>query len=473
MDTHLSSRYSVGLRRNRFNRSRNIARDARYPRTLLVRRLGREQDTVVMPNADLSQVLSELGLENAYHTLQTDWDRSQANFSEDNLFFLKPEYVRQSCGALRMSTEVSEVLLRSLTFFDRTPAARPLAWHFHFLLFGEEKRKPLRVLDWPMLPESLGEGALLFYAHVLLSGIPWVTSFHRDRGIPEKVTENTLADLELWIREYKRLHERWGLREFGWLYRHFLGRLYKLGRLQFEMSRFHVDFHGFRNRKDGRTIILAGKGMRFRGDGQFDDADGVQVPEEAWEAEFTKNGKAICGFRISPKGFAERNRIELCVDEWVEILRIGDPTLAIHIDASGPMEHEACGASIHQALDFFPKYFPEFLFRAFTCDSWLLDSQFEDHLPKTSNIVRFLRRFYLLPLQEANDRQTMERVFDGPIADLDSAPQKTSLQRAIIKHVRSGGHWRDAAGVIPVEDFASLPQPVCPEGPAYESVRGR
>jgi hypothetical protein len=176
-----------------------------------------------------------------------------------------------------------------------------------------------------------------------------------------------------------------------------------------------------------------------------------------WKAEFVKDGETIRGFPISPKGFAERRLTELPADEWEEILRIGDPTLAVHIDASGPMEHEACGDSIHQALEFFPKNFPEFSFRAFTCDSWLLDRQFEDHLPETSNIVRFLRRFYLLPLQGASDRQTMERVFDGPIENLDTAPQKTSLQRVIVGRLKRGGCWRDATGLIFPEDFAADP----------------
>jgi len=400
------------------------------------------------PPADLATVLGKLQIEDAFEALHRNWRLSQRSFCKDSLFFLEPDSVRGVCQAIRMSDQVSEVLLRSLSFFEEHPEARRLAWHFHVLLFRRSDRKPPIAGGWPMLPESLGEGALLFYVYILLSGFHYIKDFHYRRGIPEEVTLDTLADLELWIREYRRLHGRWGLREYGWLYRHFLGRLYKLGRLQFEMARFHLDYHAFRNRSNQRVVVLAGQGMRFRRDGQFNGANGIEDSEGTWTGEFSNEDGVVRGCPISPKGFALRESATLLLDEWEEILKIHDPTLAVHIDAGGPMDHTACGDSMRGALEFFPQHFPEHRFRAFTCDSWLMDNQLADHLPEESNIVRFLREFYLLPLEGASDRQTMERVFDGPLRDLDSAPQRTSLQRAIIRHMKAGGCWRESAGVI-------------------------
>ena len=50
-------------------------------------------------------------------------------------------------------------------------------------------------------------------------------------------------------------------------------------------------------------------------------------------------------------------------------------------------------------------------------------------------------------------RNDQSRVFDAaPDADLDTLPQTTSLQRAVIGHMKQGGHWRGTGGVIIPDD---------------------
>ena len=107
------------------------------------------------------------------------------------------------------------------------------------------------------------------------------------------------------------------------------------------------------------------------------------------------------------------------------------------------------------AVDFFAYHFPDYAFRAFDCYSWMLDAQLEDHLPPDSNIARFLGGFYLFPVPGANDAQTIERVFGFGIEklDLDAAPQDTSLRRAVVSHMRNGGHWRGGGGVMFPQDL--------------------
>ena len=134
---------------------------------------------------------------------------------------------------------------------------------------------------------------------------------------------------------------------------------------------------------------------------------------------------------------------------WAPSMAKGDPVLFVHIPAGwrhGPLSHEVCGESFRQAGEFFARHFPEQAFRGFVTVSWLLDGQLAEHLPGESNIVRFLRRFYLLPLAGTDDAQFTERVFGGPVDDWDAAPQDTSLRRMAVAHVRAGGRWRCGSG---------------------------
>jgi len=76
-------------------------------------------------------------------------------------------------------------------------------------------------------------------------------------------------------------------------------------------------------------------------------------------------------------------------------------------------------------------------------------------------IVQFQRRFRLLPYDQVtsppSDHTILSYAFnrsnDGPVIPselLDEFPQDTTLQRAFVVHLRSGGHWYERTGWFPV-----------------------
>jgi len=371
------------------------------------------------------------------------WPLSEKSFVPENLFFLKDDYVSEACRTLKMDDEARRAFLEALPAFKNSQALQRLAWHCHYLLFQRrDAQHTEKISSWPMLP-----GVGMFYAFIFLSGLNHARNIHQKLGIPEAITLDTLSDLQLWIYEYRKKNGIWGFAEKGWLAHHFLGKLFKLGRLQFLPGNFAHDFHVFRH-STGKHLILAGENMCFRRDGQFDGADKTSDAEGKWTAGFEVKDDHISGHPVSPHGKALPERIKLPASEWLEILKKKSPALTIHIPATGPLLHSDCGASLQQAVEFFPRYFPEYGFNALTCESWLLDGQFESHISPSSNIVRFLREFYLYPLPNADDKQTFERVFGRNIEDIKNAPQDTSLQRAVVKHVSNGGRWRMGGGML-------------------------
>ena len=88
------------------------------------------------------------------------------------------------------------------------------------------------------------------------------------------------------------------------------------------------------------------------------------------------------------------------------------------------------------------------------CMSWLLDPQLVNLLPG-SNIADFASRWEVIG-GEAQDRDGYYFVFNiEPEPDqtlplgLDDLPQRSSLERALVSHWRSGGHLVRAHGRIP------------------------
>jgi len=397
----------------------------------------------------MNKILAALGMDGgAGESWLENWPLSEPSFTPENLFFLNADYVADACRTLKIHDEVAQAFQETLPAFKNNPALQRLAWHCHYLLFQSSKDHAANIGSWPLVPK-----VDMFYAIVFLSGLRHVMEIHRKLGIPEAITLDTLSDLQLWIYENRKRHGAWGFKEKSWLVHHFLGKLFKLGRLQFLPGAFTHDFHVFRHNATGKKTILAGENMSFRRDGQFDGADKIFGAEGKWTAKFGINDNHACGYPVSPYGKAMPEAIKLPLSDWREILKKNSPVLTIHIPATGPLLHPDCGASLKQALEFYPKYFPEYKFNAFTCESWLLDGQFERQIPPSSNIVRFLMEFYLYPLPNADGKQTFERVFGKQIENIKDAPQNTSLQRTVANYVLNGGHWRVGGGMLFPDDL--------------------
>ena len=147
-------------------------------------------------------------------------------------------------------------------------------------------------------------------------------------------------------------------------------------------------------------------------------------------------------------GRLQFNRVNIRAAHVADAFREGDPALGIHIPESGPLTPEACDDSFAQAQPFFARHFPETPTRLGICTSWLLDPQLADHLAPDSNIVQFGRRFTLVGDGSDGDADVLRFVFHRIAPRIDDLPQRTTLERAIVAHLRAGKHWRNRTGWV-------------------------
>ncbi|MHC4874265.1 MAG: acyltransferase domain-containing protein [Planctomycetota bacterium] len=369
------------------------------------------------------------------------FSKSEACFEgADNIF--SPEKIAANCDKINMGDETKKALIDCAKLILADDILKRYASHLYFLEFDYGKENLITPSKWQSVPESYEEPAQLLTSVAMIAGVDNVFAFNQSRGIADDITINTLSDIELWAVQLKGSSGRWQPGPIQWHTNHYRNKIYRLGRLQFDFSEVSdaLYYQAFENTKDNRIVMLAAAGFQFRSDGQVYNCNGIIDPDP-WTTVYTETDDCFEGNPINPKGFAEKRLVKLAKSEWRQILKIGDKTLGLHIPASGRMSHEDCGKSIAQAIEFFPKHFPEFDFKAITSASWLFDAQFEDYLKPDSNIVMFLKEFYLVPCINASDKQTMERVFGGPV-DIETAPQESSVQRAIIEHMKKGSHMR-------------------------------
>ena len=119
----------------------------------------------------------------------------------------------------------------------------------------------------------------------------------------------------------------------------------------------------------------------------------------------------------------------------------GAGVLSVHIPETGPLTPAFCDASFARARQIFPAH------HTAACTSWLLDPQLADVLPADSNIVGFQRRFEPAGDGEDGNADVLRFVFHTFDPDLDKLAPRTTLERALVEHMRAGGRWRSPRGL--------------------------
>jgi hypothetical protein len=274
------------------------------------------------------------------------------------------------------------------------PDRQPALWWLLERCVGRVARdvgRPDGTGPWPPLPAELGVQGRCFWVYVFLASVPFIRSWHAALGVPDDVSWATLEDLGRHVGLHRWRSGTTGFDTQFWLAIHFRGGLYALGRLQFTPYRLRTGPGGPLFWYDEATIERLGPGFRH-----------------------------------------------------------GDLVLGVHIPATGPLTPDACDDSLRRAGTFFADQFGEGGSRVATCTSWLMDDQLAAYLPPESNILEFQRRFELVPGARDADAETFGFVFGRMPASLDELTPRTGLERALVDHVRAGGHWRMRTGWLRV-----------------------
>ncbi|MFI1485865.1 acyltransferase domain-containing protein [Streptomyces sp. NPDC020747] len=126
----------------------------------------------------------------------------------------------------------------------------------------------------------------------------------------------------------------------------------------------------------------------------------------------------------------------------------GDLCLSVHIaDFRGPLSPEACDQSLDLAREFFARHYPDERYAVAECHSWLLDRQLQRYLPADSNIVSFQERFQVAYEEtKADDKGPVGFVFGDPELPVEGLQRRTRVERAVVDHLRAGGHWYGGHG---------------------------
>ncbi len=370
--------------------------------------------------------------------------------------FLQDDFIRRYSAMTGMEDSlIEEIIQLKDSLLRNEPFIRKLEdWHER--LFVREQPFGEVFPENPKLGTPLGDSLRgVFYYLLLLSGVPLMIRRYREQKWQDTLLHDMLRDFDIWARHHKRNFGTPGLAwmAVGWIHSQIFMKLVGFGRLQFNVSmKFPAEIMAFRNRVSGQVQTLFAGKKRFTTAGLLDDLQ-EEPAAGSWNSIWEETESCWRGNPVGADGFVRKEPAVLEKTEWELKLKYGDPVINIHIPESGPLTPEACLDSLYRVRDFFAEYFPDYAWKAFCCESWLLDPQLAGILPAKSNILAFQRGAYLVPFGGPAD--TVFRCFGvkGARDGVDSVQPQNSFQQALSRFLKDGGHFHTGAGFLLREDL--------------------
>lgn len=134
----------------------------------------------------------------------------------------------------------------------------------------------------------------------------------------------------------------------------------------------------------------------------------------------------------------------------------GEKAIGVHIPKGTKLEVLENLLNFKEALEFFNKYYSEYDFKYFVCESWLLNPHIEEIMGRKTNITRFGDMFERFEMEEEEFGVYISVFNVLEPKDIDSLVEETTLQKGIKKYIKDGNKFKDYGGFIRIEKFNDM-----------------
>lgn len=204
-----------------------------------------------------------------------------------------------------------------------------------------------------------------------------------------------------------------------------------------------------KNKHNEVQMLMAG--VRLHKGGMVFGTPGYQDEKLAYDADFCETEDYFEGYPVGNNGLAKDYRIRLPKTEWRIVLSPKDAVIGVDIPSSissGRLTEEACEDAYCKAREIFSRCYPEYEFKGFSCNSWMMDPQLRQFLPADSGIIRFQSKYLIYP-RPAVGTTVFSYVFNRPYVErFEDLPEDTTLQRALKYHYLSGKYIYEQGGIF-------------------------
>lgn len=298
-------------------------------------------------------------------------------------------------------------------------------------------------------PKGEGIEFDLLHLYPAIPTMPESVAYLRRRNVPENVIAGTLQEYDRSLADgvLREGRPTMTVRLLSWLQSTVIqNRMINVDRLNFDIpGNFLEDVRVYRNAA-GDTAVLA-DGIQVHSSGRVLGAVGCQDTAESFWACVKETETTVIGHSVTD-GLVEKEPVTLDKTKWSLYLCPKDLVPRIHIPREGSFDTQTVQSTIDRARKVFAECYPDYPFKAFFCESWLLSADLRSMLKTDSNILKFQNRFIKVPLKSAGT-DILDFVCPSiPIGskDYQAMPETTGLQRAVKQKYITGGYVYEGAG---------------------------
>jgi hypothetical protein len=410
----------------------------------------------------IKDLMKKLNIDNYPERWNQIYPEAMKEYEEKGAFFTDEKYIIDLNEKYTLFTDWFDTILSAAMQVRKTPDLLKYAFLLHYAL-KDRNEFPAEIKNIVAPRASENEKDILAYDFLLvfplLPTIPKTARAYEDRGVPEEIIMDTLKTYEGTINSTKDLYGEPGFsfRYLSWLQLYIDAVILKIGRLNFNVSE---EFKGcvrvFKS-EDGEIQMLM-TDVRLHKGGMAFGSPGYNDENLSYDANFCETNEYYEGYPVGDKGLFNEERIRLSKAKWKAVFSPGDSAIGVHIPAAkytGRLTKDACESAYAIAKTIFPRCYPEYKFKAFTCSSWMMDYQLRQFLSEDSGIVQFQKKYMLYP-RLASGRAIFSFLFKKPsyneVGRLEDLPESTSLLKALKYHYIDGKYIYEQGGLFLLED---------------------
>lgn len=262
------------------------------------------------------------------------------------------------------------------------------------------------------------------------------------RKVPYPIISDTLNAFEIKLKDYYGLFGRYGARRYiNWFMHWVKKEIIRVGRLEFERKILKDRIRVYQKGDDIKILMddtyMHKKGMVFGAVGQNNE-------NEKYYADIIEENSCVTGYAANDLGECVPRKITL--KGYIERLRCGDKVLGVHIPSEAPFNRELWEASYEQVAEIIKKCYPEFDYKAFYCNSWMLEKRLREIMGRDTNITRFAERYHVFPTNSAG-RGVFTSLYRMPVkVSPETLPELSSMQKAVKAYLCEGNHFYEKGG---------------------------
>lgn len=201
-----------------------------------------------------------------------------------------------------------------------------------------------------------------------------------------------------------------------------------------------------KNKVTGEVIPVYGDGQRIHRSGVPLGSEGAEDEDGAFETIFAETDDAFAGHPVRNCKVSSHKE-SFPKAQWERIFAPAADAISMHVFFEADLSPEAVAASLEAGCEMARRLFPDKVFGAVYCSSWLLHPAVTEILGPDSKISKFASNFIKFPCQ-SGAKAVFHYAFPGEYPSLEALPETSRLQRGLKQRILNGAFINDTSGII-------------------------